>query len=1302
MPNFHSEYPAIRKIQSGSWSPTGTSATLTLPTALLDTERAFVLYSFSSGGTSNGTSNHLVRIISTTQLQFESAASASGVTINWYVLEFKQGVRVQHLYGTNTVSSGTTNQSINPTDLRKSFVHTSWTADTSSNSVEAKLTSSTQLTYSYVGDVDTYAFQIVEWNGASVQQVEDTVTGASKDTLIDTVNLNRAFIIASHKRPSSGGNNDFGTYYTTNESTVRWSRESSSTGNIEVTYYVISAPQLQVYNGYLYQSSGTSTSNITIPEVWYNSGDNSRAIALTNHHGQPWGYGTQTSYQANYAACRASLSSSTNLQLIRSNSTGDVQYNWFVIEYKEELRIKEKVEGTLSITGSDTVQSVSLSRSFDTTKSIIFFTVNTSESSPKEYNVKVEWGSITADLSNSIEFSRAYSTSVAGDVSIHYYVIEYESGIYVQYGSVATLGSDPYDFTISEVNLNKAFPLITIANDGGVFSSNDQPYAELTSSTNYRLKGQGLNSTGSYFVVEIDLARVQKFSYSGTTPSGSSPHTIAAPVDVDKTFLLSGFQSDADVEYNNLLVQYINSSDEIVIDTSSQDGNYVIVDYLVELQSKSFVQQAGSTWAASTTDSVTILESDTQLSVAWMLGYKNNATYDLSNTDDPSDSLAIVELGSSTSASLTRSGTTSGIPIRIQAVEFDRDSIIYRRKKCAITISSSEVPSSQTDFPVLLSWDGTSGNLPQDMFDADGENAAQYDGGDLYITSDSSGDTRLPIEVVRFNTDNDPSNGYGDVWVLVPSLSSSSDTTIYLWWQTINWSYQPNLHHPYGRGAVWADYLFVMHMDEDRPIAAGLVMDSTINEASVVAVNASNGAITYNTAAKVGKGVDFVEPSSGDFYIDFGQQPQWDLDSSTGFQCYAWARSDVSDNDTTIIHIGAQNAGLEDDSSQFTFQRKSSPTGVRSASTDNGTDSVTVVSNIDTFPQDSFVFVEGGYDGTNVFASTSEDFFRFNNSRSVSGWEQDYYLIIGNSKRSGSFEWDGILDDIFLLGEDKGNDWAKTSYNNTNSPSTFATAGSIVSTHGSIPVTRGLVAQYDPNFLSSVDKDGSNDIRRVKDIASGLFDAHQEESTNKKPSYVDSILKDSSMPVFRFDGTEYLRLPSYFIQGFSPRTIAFVLKGAPVSTTERVVFIGSGSGKGFGVNLSSSNGIEISNSTSSDQTTDTKIDYTKDSIFIISFKGSTFGSQISDTTVYYRNKRSYTSETLDSTSTIDVVDEGDTNYIGTSVSGGSSDLSRDLGEVLIYEGVLTNEETNQLFDYLQVKWIGKIPTRTQAIWVPAP
>ena len=167
------------------------------------------------------------------------------------------------------------------------------------------------------------------------------------------------------------------------------------------------------------------------------------------------------------------------------------------------------------------------------------------------------------------------------------------------------------------------------------------------------------------------------------------------------------------------------------------------------------------------------------------------------------------------------------------------------RRKAEIIIQFNKVGANLTDFPVLL----TKANIPDEACDADGTSPAQSGGGDIRFTSDEGGNTQLPLEVVDFTTSNDPANCTVEMYVKVPSVSSSSNTSIWMWYDTETSASQPSASSAYGSENVWdSNYKGVWHLDE----SSGTRNDSTTNDNHLADNNTvTSGTGKWGTAARL-------------------------------------------------------------------------------------------------------------------------------------------------------------------------------------------------------------------------------------------------------------------------------------------------------------------------------------------------------------------------------------------------------------------------------------------------------------------
>jgi len=193
-------------------------------------------------------------------------------------------------------------------------------------------------------------------------------------------------------------------------------------------------------------------------------------------------------------------------------------------------------------------------------------------------------------------------------------------------------------------------------------------------------------------------------------------------------------------------------------------------------------------------------------------------------------------------------------------------------RKIELVIQPGQVPGDLVDFPLLL----TKANLPEEMFDADGSfPVLSANGGEIRITSDEEGDVRLPLEVVAFVTDNDPDNGSGELHTLVPAVSGSVPTSIWIHYNKSG-EVQPARDAAFGSELVWGRYDFVHHCEN--------LLDSTANLNDLVV---QDGSPTQVSGGKFGGAYSF---GGGDSFTITG----YDLTDNphTRFDLSAWVKRD--------------------------------------------------------------------------------------------------------------------------------------------------------------------------------------------------------------------------------------------------------------------------------------------------------------------------------------------------------------------------------------------------------------------------
>lgn len=159
---------------------------------------------------------------------------------------------------------------------------------------------------------------------------------------------------------------------------------------------------------------------------------------------------------------------------------------------------------------------------------------------------------------------------------------------------------------------------------------------------------------------------------------------------------------------------------------------------------------------------------------------------------------------------------------------------------CAdLTIQVAQVSGSSdiVDLVVLL----TEANLPANFLDS--TQGYQSDGGDIRFSTDANGETALAAEIVALSMTPSGSGATAEIHVRVPVVSAAADTVIRMWRSKKGGLSQPPLEHPFGRNAVWANYLLVWHGDTGA--------DATGRRHTLTAYGSA--AFGHTAAAKVGK-----------------------------------------------------------------------------------------------------------------------------------------------------------------------------------------------------------------------------------------------------------------------------------------------------------------------------------------------------------------------------------------------------------------------------------------------------------------
>jgi len=317
------------------------------------------------------------------------------------------------------------------------------------------------------------------------------------------------------------------------------------------------------------------------------------------------------------------------------------------------------------------------------------------------------------------------------------------------------------------------------------------------------------------------------------------------------------------------------------------------------------------------------------------------------------------------------------------------------RKKITIDNTKVSGSGSHSNFPVLV------------LLASDTElaNTAQDDGDDILFTS-SDGETKLDHELVSFNG----ATGALIAWVRIPSLSTSADTDIYMYYGNAGASSQENA------ASVWTTggkYVAVYHLENDAN-------DSTGNH------NGTNNGGDFVTG-KVGTGIQFIKDNSD--RISISSHADFDFGVDDPFAWVFWAKYPTGASSWERVFT-RQSSG-------YTICSAWSGDGFKFMFNEEANSILTGDVCDDTWRYFAWVFNKTD-DKMHLVINNSE----YGSGVSISGKTQSGGDIGLGAAPSGGNPSNAYMDEVRIVQNIEDLNWFITEYNNQNSPSTFYTLGS--------------------------------------------------------------------------------------------------------------------------------------------------------------------------------------------------------------------------------------------------------------------
>ena len=316
---------------------------------------------------------------------------------------------------------------------------------------------------------------------------------------------------------------------------------------------------------------------------------------------------------------------------------------------------------------------------------------------------------------------------------------------------------------------------------------------------------------------------------------------------------------------------------------------------------------------------------------------------------------------------------------------------VYRRK---ITIDHTKVTADLTNFPLLI-----------DTTDANLASHAQTSGGDLLFMDGLGTANKLSHDIEYY----DSASGHLTAWVKVPSLSSTSDTTLYMYYGNSMCYDQENTV-----GTWDSNYMMVQHLSE----AAGKHRDSTSHANDGTAY----GGVNQGVPGKI-DGADSFDGT--DDRVNLGSDSSLKLTSMTielwarptlaAVGLMVWKGDDTPDNSLANYFIFNQGNG------QWCFR-----VGNGSGGWDNVFNNVAELG--------SWQYLVATYDGSTMQLWVNG--FAQSISISYSPYQSNGPLRFGEDG-GGGYRFAGSLDEIRISNAARSASWILTSYNNQLAPSQF-------------------------------------------------------------------------------------------------------------------------------------------------------------------------------------------------------------------------------------------------------------------------
>lgn len=334
----------------------------------------------------------------------------------------------------------------------------------------------------------------------------------------------------------------------------------------------------------------------------------------------------------------------------------------------------------------------------------------------------------------------------------------------------------------------------------------------------------------------------------------------------------------------------------------------------------------------------------------------------------------------------------------------------YRK---AIVINSDYVTGDLTDFPVLVSFtDSSFGTHIQDN-------------GEDIIFLDSEG-KKLSHEIESVAT----STGVLVAWVKIPSLSSTEDTVLNMYYGNAGVGSQQDAEN------VWDDnFKGVWHLGDFDSTPATTTMpdflDSTSNNNDGSSQNMIGGLENLVSTSTINGGVQF---DGVDDYIIVDNSASLSFPTGSNFTFSLWTKAyNDQSSDTKFIEKKTELAQTDP---VILIDGNASNVGVTFDVKDESAAQATVIGDLTVFDDDNWHHIVGVKNGNSIYLYVDSVLDGTDSASFSSDWNNGK-IRFGTSKDLGNRFLEGNLDEVRISNIARSTSTIETSYNNQNSPQTF-------------------------------------------------------------------------------------------------------------------------------------------------------------------------------------------------------------------------------------------------------------------------